>query len=140
LLSKLEPLPRRIRDAVEGRLRAGSYPLNLDITLESLHDCGSAFQREAAAYQKRLSGSRCFVATATYGDANDPRVTQLRQFRDRHLLGNEIGRRLVDRYYSISPPVAAFIARVVWARRVSRMVLGPVASAANGARTGRQRC
>jgi hypothetical protein len=130
LLSKLEPLPKRIRDAVEGRLQAGSYPLNLDVTLQSLDDCASAFQRELAAYQKRLSGSRCFIATATYGDENDPRVVQLRQFRNRYLVGNEIGRRLINGYYRASPPVAAFIARVPLARLVSRKVLGGISRAA----------
>jgi len=83
LLSNLEPLPKSIRDAVEGRLKAGSHPLNLDLMTESLAACRSAFEREARAYQKRLSGAGCFVATATYGNENDPRVVQLRAFRDR---------------------------------------------------------
>src|SRR3989449_3380035 len=109
LLSRLEPLPKRIRDAVEGRLKAGSYPLDLDITLKSLDDYGGAIQREATAYQKRLSGSRCLVATAAYGNENDPRVLQLRAFRDRYLVGNEFGRRLIINYCRVSPPMAAVI-------------------------------
>ncbi len=127
LLSNLEPLPKSIRDAVEGRLKAGSHPLNLDLMTESLAACRSAFEREARAYQKRLSGAGCFVAMATrttHGSCNFGRSGIA------NLVGNEMGRRLVDSYYSVSPPVASFIVRVAWARWMSSKVLGAISRAA----------
>jgi len=42
----------------------------------------------------------CFVATAVYGDSNAPQVQTLREFRDRVLMESDIGRLLVDFYYS----------------------------------------
>ena len=55
------------------------------------------------------SGGGCFVATATLGDYDHPFVVELREFRDEVLLHRGIGRTFVRAYYSVSPPIAAFI-------------------------------
>jgi subtilisin family serine protease len=44
-------------------------------------------------------GGGCFIATAAYGSVMHPYVEKLRQFRDRHLLTNGIGKRFVEAYY-----------------------------------------
>ncbi len=49
-------------------------------------------------------GGYCFVATAAYGDYSHPHVVVLREFRDRVMLTNPIGRALVATYYWASPP------------------------------------
>ncbi len=55
-----------------------------------------------------------------------PAVTWLRSYRDRHLLGNEGGRALVDLYYRVGPNAAAVIADRPWLRAVARFLLLPL--------------
>ena len=56
----------------------------------------------------------------------DPHVKVLREFRDRFLLTNPIGRCFVDMYYTCSPPVADFIAKHANLRAMVRVSLLPV--------------
>ena len=56
------------------------------------------------------SKGRCFVATAAYRSPLHPAVRLLRDFRDRRLLTNGIGRAFVAAYYRWSPPAARAIA------------------------------
>ncbi|UCG11603.1 MAG: hypothetical protein JSU72_13850, partial [Deltaproteobacteria bacterium] len=71
-------------------------------------------------------GGGCFVATAAYGSPRARQVRVLRQFRDRVLLSNEIGKSLVKLYYWSSPPVAHWIGRYEPARAAVRVALVPV--------------
>jgi len=47
--------------------------------------------------------SRCFIATACYGDAYHEKVEAFRHYRDNHLMKLTIGRILIRIYYCISP-------------------------------------
>lgn len=71
-------------------------------------------------------GGGCFIATAAFGSPIDPYVSVLKQFRDTYLLSSEIGVRLVDLYYTYSPPLADFIAEHAFLKGVVRVVLLPV--------------
>jgi hypothetical protein len=68
----------------------------------------------------------CFIATAAYGSLMEPHVKILRDFRDRFLLGNTVGNRLVSLYYTYSPPMAEFIKKHDNLRAMVRISLLPV--------------
>lgn len=76
------------------------------------------------------TGSRCVVATATYGSELAPQVQYLRRFRDDLVMGTFAGRSFMAVfnawYYSWSPLVAASIARDEFAKAVMRVVLQPL--------------
>jgi hypothetical protein len=71
-------------------------------------------------------GGGCFIATAAYGSSIEPHVKILREFRDRFMLNNFIGRSFVRVYYRYSPPVAHFIAKHPSLRFMTRMGLLPI--------------
>ena len=56
----------------------------------------------------------------------EPHVVVLRDFRDRFLLSNTVGKSLVRFYYAYSPPIAGFIARHNALRAVARVGLMPM--------------
>lgn len=68
----------------------------------------------------------CFIATAAYGSYLDPDVMVLRNFRDRVLLTNPVGRDFVAWYYRVSPPVAHYIRQRNGLRTATRVVLTPL--------------
>jgi hypothetical protein len=71
-------------------------------------------------------GGGCFIATAAYGSLMEPHVKVLRDFRDRFLITNSIGRDFVRFYYSYSPPLANLIAKHDGLRAMVRIGLLPV--------------
>lgn len=71
-------------------------------------------------------GGGCFIATAAFGSYLDPHVMVLREFRDKVLLKNYIGRKFVKLYYRNSPPVANSIAQNETLRTAARIALTPV--------------
>jgi hypothetical protein len=72
------------------------------------------------------SSSSCFIATAAYGSFMAPDVKILRDFRDKYLLTNPLGRAFVNVYYKYSPPVADYIAKRETLRSVARIALSPL--------------
>ena len=71
-------------------------------------------------------GEGCFIATAAWGSELHPRVVALRRFRDRYLMTNLPGRLFVKGYYTVSPPLADFIAEHERLRMVVRWGLSPL--------------
>lgn len=69
---------------------------------------------------------RCVVATAGYGSPYAQEVVLLRRWRDEVLTGSAGGRALVAAYYTLSPPVAALIARAAPLRAGVRWGLRPL--------------
>jgi hypothetical protein len=70
--------------------------------------------------------SGCFIATAAYGSYLAPHVQILREFRDRFLLTNAVGRAFVEFYYTHSPKYADWIAQHDFVRAIVRLVLLPI--------------
>ncbi|RKY29662.1 MAG: hypothetical protein DRP67_06185, partial [Candidatus Omnitrophota bacterium] len=71
-------------------------------------------------------GGGCFIATAAYGSYQQKYVRILREFRDKYLLTNRIGRAFVRFYYRHSPPLAEFIKKHEVAKYITRILLSPV--------------
>jgi hypothetical protein len=76
----------------------------------------------------QLSG--CFVATAAYGSALEPRVEALRRARDHLRPRSTLFSLATDLYYRAGPASAAVIARSELARAVVRTLLAPLAELA----------
>jgi len=73
--------------------------------------------------EEKVSTS-CFIATAAHSPS-DPSVQTLRDFRDRYLVTNPVGRALVSAYYAVAPPIAAFIDEHPALKPVVRVALMP---------------
>jgi hypothetical protein len=86
----------------------------------------SGMIRVLTPYSTSDGSGGCFIATAAYGSAMEPKVAILRQFRDRYLLKTGAGRALVDLYYRYSPPLAEFISRNNYFKAIARATLLPL--------------
>jgi CSLREA domain-containing protein len=94
---------------------------------DSMPDIGS-FEYAAVAVPATSSGGGggCFIATAAWGTPMQEDVRYLRAFRDEYLLTNSVGRKFVEAYYSMSPPVADYIREHETLRSVVRTGLRPL--------------
>ncbi len=86
------------------------------ITMDSSYSVTAGFDRAAGG---------CFIATAAYGTPLAEEIQVLRDFRDRYLITNPVGRSFVDFYYRTSPPIAEFINDHPLLKPVVRMALVP---------------
>ncbi|NCC25575.1 MAG: hypothetical protein EOM25_10330 [Deltaproteobacteria bacterium] len=82
--------------------------------------------REFGASNSSDDGGNCFIATAAFGSYQEEHVQVLRQFRDRFLTTNGLGRAFVGAYYDWSPSLAAAIDDNEFLRAVARTALLPV--------------
>jgi len=93
---------------------------------KSLHLCVPPNVVYDCSGEGDAGGGGCFIATAAYGSMMAPHVKILRDFRDRILLQNSIGKGFVGLYYTYSPPIAAVIAKHDSMRAFIRISLLPV--------------
>lgn len=76
---------------------------------------------EKSTYKKTKSG--CFIATAVYNSYSAPEVMVLREFRDKVLQTNLVGKILIKAYYLLSPPIADFISTKESLKKLIRTLL-----------------
>lgn len=68
----------------------------------------------------------CFIATAAYGSALHPHLNILREFRDRYMKSNPIGRLFLSVYGRYAPSVADLVERHEILRSLTRAALLPI--------------
>ncbi|OQX53734.1 MAG: hypothetical protein B5M53_06585 [Candidatus Cloacimonas sp. 4484_209] len=68
----------------------------------------------------------CFIATAAYGTPFVDEIDVLRYWRDNTLCNSSSGRRFMDLYYKISPPIAKVISKSSVLRAFMRFLLKPI--------------
>lgn len=71
--------------------------------------------------------SRCFIATAAYGNSSDPEILIFKRFRDEILLSSGAGRFAVDLYDRVSPALAKLVRKYRPLRVGLRFILTPMA-------------
>ena len=99
-----------------------SGPATVDSTGEPLSSMPPTFQAHSS--QKKEG---CFIATVCYGSADCPEVILLRSFRDQVLMGQRLGRVLIQFYYSVSPVVAEWLAkRPTFSVLIRKQILTPL--------------
>ncbi|MEZ5987645.1 MAG: CFI-box-CTERM domain-containing protein [Planctomycetota bacterium] len=81
----------------------------------------------AQAKSASSGSSKCFVATACYGDPEDPDVRLLRAYRDLHLQHSRSGRLFIKAYTFLSPPIARWLRSRPGCRAfVRRRLIAPI--------------
>jgi hypothetical protein len=88
---------------------------------------GGAVSVPGSAAESAGGGGGCFIATAAFGSEFEKPVVILRQFRDRRLLNNNLGKKFVETYYRYSPALADYLREHEGARTAVRFALIPVA-------------
>lgn len=99
--------------------------------LTHLHERYCAFcEQDLSKFRDKMEkeerSKACFIATAAYGTPFAKEIDVLRDWRDKSLKTNFLGKAFVNIYYTLSPPIARFIARRKGLRKIVRLVLKPV--------------
>lgn len=83
---------------------------------------GGWYRKRSDAGKSRKKGD-CFIATICM---NNDEVRIFRNWRDKRLLKSRTGRRFMDFYYEVSPPIARFISDKPLFQKIFRMGLIPI--------------
>jgi len=78
------------------------------------------------APRKEEEQRRCFLFGVTYNSYEEPFIPVLRKFRDKYLLTNNPGKKLVKLYYQYGSSAASFIAEHSVLKEIVRIELLPI--------------
>ena len=96
-------------------------------TAEDIYSCyESDYSEPVEVVEDIYYTTGCFIATAAFGSRLADEVKILCSFRDEVLVQSGIGRRFVNFYYRVSPPVADFIRGRPILRCLIRLHLKPI--------------
>lgn len=84
--------------------------------------CGGSYHHDME--MRRQQG--CFIATAAYGTPLAEEINVLRRFRDSYLVRRDWGQKLIQTYYTVSPPIAEIIGKSESLRKLVRVMLKPI--------------
>ena len=112
-------------EEVAGSGKVGDY-IQGEATSFSAFVGGKSAGGAAAPTTSTSGGSKCFIATATFGTSMASEVLSLCRFRDTVLRSFAPGRLFIKVYETVSPPVARFIERHELLKSLVRFSLRPV--------------
>jgi len=98
--------------------------------LEKKMSVGTKIKNETKEFNRELYNmkqqSKCFIATAAYGTSYEQEINIFRQWRDEILNQSTIGKKGVQIYYKISPPIADYISKTDKRKKYTRRILNPL--------------
>ncbi len=100
----------------------------LSITMDADKSVQANFEEEFGEWSEEwetVKKTPCFIATAAYGSPSHPHVCILREFKNKYLMTNRLGRNLVGLYYELSPYAAKWIGKNKALQVVIRAQLSP---------------
>jgi hypothetical protein len=124
LLQKLWPFAQLAQDLVEGKISGSSVNLAIDLNIPEMDALNAELARIASGQNQSKGG--CFIATAAYASVLDPKVVELRAFRDNFLAPYYLGIVVIRLYERVSPSIAKLIEKREWLRWMVRKLLSPV--------------
>lgn len=83
-------------------------------------------EAKKASEELKAKQSKCFIATAVYGNGEAPEVMVLRKFRDDVLLKSFLGKIMVEIYYFTSPKIAEFLRNTKLLKSIIRNILDKI--------------
>jgi hypothetical protein len=72
------------------------------------------------------SGGPCFIATATYGGHDHPKVKPFIEYRDNYLSNSAFGRTFINIYYKVSPIISRLIINNYQLKKLANFFLDKV--------------
>lgn len=106
-----EAFDSQIDDLLRVRKKIDAIKVYRERTGLGLKDSKDAIESRMVQLGLQSRPSKCFIATAAFGGADEPEVKTLRRFRGRVLRKSAGGRAFIAVYETLSPPIAGVVER-----------------------------
>ena len=122
-------LPNNTEKLVEFESKATHFELRAgDRAIVAYYKGRPKIVQNCTIHQYMVSSEGCFIATAVYGSYVADEVLVLRDFRNRELESNGLGRFLIRFYYFVSPSIAELLEVLPFAKKPTKYVLDKIVS------------